>query len=79
MEANLNLTDPQKQALFRGEAVPVLVESTNCVVLRADLFERVKAVLDEGPDEEQVGRLIDENMRDDDLEDPLLDSYQRYR
>jgi hypothetical protein len=79
MEPVMHLTDPQKQAVARGEAVAVLVDSTACVVLRADVFQRVKAVLEEGLEPEQVGRLIDENMREVDAGDPLLDSYQRYR
>ncbi len=77
MDMNVQLTAPQKEAVFRGEAVPVVIESTECVVVRADVFQRVKAVLDDGLDAEQIGRLVDANMRDDDLADPLLDSYQR--
>lgn len=77
MDMNVQLTAPQKEAVFRGEAVPVVIESTECVVVCADVFQRVKAVLDDGLDAEQIGRLVDANMRDDDLADPLLDSYQR--
>jgi len=59
--------------------VPVIVDSTDCIVVRADIFQRFKAALDDALEPEQVGRLIDENMRDEDADDPLLDSYQRYR
>ncbi len=75
----MDLTNDQKEAVVRGEPVPVLVESTDCIVIRADVFQRFKAALDDGLDPEQVGRLIEENMRDEDLGDPLLDSYQQYR
>ena len=75
----MNLSNDQKEAVARGEAVPVLVESTDCIVIRADVFQRFKAALDDELEPEQVGRLIEENMRDEDLGDPLLDSYQQYR
>jgi hypothetical protein len=77
MDMNMQLTAPQKEAVVRGEAVPVVIESTECVIVRADVFQRVKSVLDDGLDAEQIGLLVDANMRDDDLADPLLDSYQR--
>ncbi|HEX3870616.1 MAG TPA: hypothetical protein VHV77_09280 [Pirellulales bacterium] len=77
MEADLHLTEPQKQAVIRGDAIPVTIESTDCVVVRADVFQRVRALVDEGLHAEQIGQLIDENMRDEDTDDPLLDSYQR--
>lgn len=75
----MDLTDDQKEAVVRGEPVPVLVESTDCIVIRADVFQRFKAAIDDGLEPEQVGRLIEDNMREDDLDDPLLDSYQQYR
>lgn len=79
METNVHLTEAEKQAVVRGEAVSVVLESTDCVLVRADVFRRVKAVLEDGLEPEQLGRLIEENMREEDIGDPLLDSYQRYR
>jgi hypothetical protein len=55
----MDLTDDQKEAVVRGEAVPVLIGSTDCIVIRADVFQRFKAALDDGLDPEQVGRLIE--------------------
>ena len=75
----MNLTSDQQQAIFRGEAVPVVVGSTECVVVRADVFGRVKAVLEDGLESDQVRRLVEQNMQDYDQGDPLLDSYQVYR
>lgn len=75
----MDLTNDQKSAVVRGEAVPIVVDATECVVVRADVFERVKAVFDDGLTPDQVGHLIDQNMQEFDEGDPLLDSYQSCR
>jgi hypothetical protein len=72
----MDLTNDQKNAVVRGEAVPIVVDATECIVVRADVFERVKAVLEDGLMPDQVGRLIEQNMQEYDEGDPLLDSYQ---
>jgi hypothetical protein len=54
---------------------------TDCVVLRADVYERLRSFLedDDGPDMRTVALLIEQNMREDDENDPLLESYQDSR
>jgi hypothetical protein len=56
---NLQMTDEQQQAIDRGEAVRLTVGATECVVLRRDVYERVKAVLCDGGDvsDEEAARL----------------------
>jgi hypothetical protein len=49
------------------------------VVLRADVYERVRAVLDDALDTDQVRTLVENGMREYDEADPLLESYQKYR
>ena len=51
----------------------------DCVVVRADIFQRVTSVLDDSLRADEVGQLIEHNMREYDEGDPLLDSYQAYR
>jgi hypothetical protein len=79
--APMILTADQWQAVRDGR--PVRIPSPevggDCVVLRADIFERVASILDDGLTSEDVARLIDQNMLEYDEADPLLDSYQSYR
>ena len=42
-------------------------------------FRRLLEEEDDGLDMRQVGMLIEEAMREDDANDPLLESYQKYR
>ncbi len=51
-----------------------------CVILRADVYERLRSLLeDDMPDMRAVALLIEHNMREDDEHDPLLESYQQGR
>jgi hypothetical protein len=76
----IKLTEEQRQHVLQGDPVRVAAPElgTDCVVLRADVFERLRAVLvaDNGPDMRSVAQLIEHNMHEDDAMDPLLESYQ---
>ena len=72
----MDLSADQVRAVERGEAVPITVEQTPCVLIRADLDDRVRAILDI----EAAYPLIDETfqegweapgMADDDQYDEL--------
>jgi hypothetical protein len=76
----IELTEAQRQDIQQGHPVRVAAPEigTDCVVLRADVYDRLRSVLadDEEPDMRSVARLIERNMREDDTNDPLLESYQ---
>jgi hypothetical protein len=75
----LELTEAQRQALQQGSPVRVSPPEVGaeCVILRADVYERLRSLLEEDmPGMRAVGLLIAENMREDDEQDPLLASYQ---
>jgi hypothetical protein len=78
----IELTEQQRQKLCQGEPVKVRPAEVGleCIILRADVYERLRFLLeDDLPDMRAVGRLIEQNMRDDDADDPLLESYQEDR
>jgi hypothetical protein len=77
----MTLTSDQIQQIKDGSTVRVSAPEVgaDCVVLRADVYQRVQALLDDGLSAAEVGRLVERNMADDDALDPLLDSYQHYR
>jgi hypothetical protein len=76
----IELTEQQRQNLLQGNPVRVSMPelSTDCVMLRADVYERLRSVIEEDnePDLRTVTVLIEHNMREDDANDPLLESYQ---
>jgi hypothetical protein len=79
----MTITPEQKQAIERAGEAPVRVEDpeTNDAyyLVKEDVFDRLRTVFDDGLDMKQVGILVDAAMREDDVDDPLLDSYQKYR
>jgi hypothetical protein len=80
----IELTEPLRQALDAApnDPVPVVDPRTNqtYVLIRSEVYDRVKALLD--PDDLEgvnVAALVGEAMREDDTNDPLLESYQKYK
>jgi hypothetical protein len=80
----IELTEQQRQELGKDQPVRVRDPQTNetYVLIKADVYERFRRLLedeDDGLDMRQVGLLIEEAMREDDANDPLLESYQDYK
>lgn len=77
----MQVTSDQIQAIRQGEPVRITSEEDGleCVVLRADIYDRVSVLLDDSLSQADVGLLIERTMHEDDLQDPLLESYQKYR
>jgi hypothetical protein len=69
----MELSADQIRAVENGEAVPVTVAHTPCVLLRADIYERAKAVLEI----EETYPLLDESFREG-WEAPGMTDYDRY-
>ncbi|MGH7170066.1 MAG: hypothetical protein ACRELG_07310 [Gemmataceae bacterium] len=75
----IELTEEQRHNVLQGNAVRVVTPEfgIDCVLLRADVYERLRSVLEEDElDMRTVALLIEQNMREDDANDPLLESYQ---
>ena len=75
----MKLTDDEKQAVQQGKPVEFREDGVDCVILRADLFERYRRQMSETLASESVTKLIDDAMADIDAGDPILDSYQKHR
>lgn len=77
----MQVTFDQIQAIRQGEPVRITSQEDGleCVVLRADIYDRVSVLLDDSLSQADVGLRIERTMHEDDLQDPLLESYQKYR
>lgn len=78
MKQIVSLPAEQQKALEQGEAVPVTEAQTQleCVVIRADMYERVKSLLP-GFDPKEAYPAIDEVFRED-WSDPKMAEYDNY-
>ena len=76
----MDLTSEQVLAIDHGDAVPIVVDGRSCVLLREDVFDRVKRVIDfddsESSPEEMYPAII---AAWDEEDDPGLDAYQEYK
>lgn len=77
----MNLTNEQLQAFEKGEAVELTLNGIPCVVLRKEVYDRVKSIMeyddsDDLPSPAALSTLVRETMAEDDANDPLLDSYR---
>jgi hypothetical protein len=78
----LELTDEQSQVVAAGPGPYRVVDPQTkraYVLLSAEAYEQMRDLLDDGLDMRQVGALVNENMREYDEDDPLLESDQRQR
>jgi hypothetical protein len=76
----IELTQEQRQELDEPEPARVRDPKTNTtyVLVRADVYERLRGFLEDGGlDMRQVAVLVERAMREDDAGDPALAFYQR--
>lgn len=68
----MELSHEQQVALEHGEAVPVIIGHTPCIVVRQDIFEQSR---DSSPADwyAAIEQVLDQG------EDPGLESYQHYK
>lgn len=70
-------------AAAQGDNLRLRDPNTNedYVLIKAKLYDQIRGLLDDDPElnMRQVGQLIHEAMREDDKDDPLLQSYQNYQ
>ena len=74
----MDLSNDEIQALDQGDAVSIVVDGRECVVLRRDIYDRVKRVVeyDEMNPEESYPAIL---AAWDQEKDPGLDAYQDYK
>lgn len=75
---SIELTQEQMAVVARGEAVRVSEGGADLVLVRADVFERLRADAQDDFDPREAYPLVDLIMADDDANDPhLKDSEER--
>ena len=73
----MQLTDNEKQAIERGEAVSITLDRTDCVVIRKDVYDRIAA--DNGlATDEEVTRIAWEAGQEIGWNSPEMAQYDNY-
>ncbi|HVW02136.1 MAG TPA: hypothetical protein VHB77_17425 [Planctomycetaceae bacterium] len=78
MDESLILSAEHQKALRRGDPIPVVeaATQTRCVVVREDIFDRLRKLLADF-DPQEVYPALDEVMRED-WSDPRMAEYDDY-
>lgn len=76
----MTLTQDQKQTLQSGDAVHIQEAGLDCVIVRADLYERVRPLLDGDKDwpDEDLRRLLAKSAEANGWTEPEMDAYDNY-
>lgn len=76
----IELTEQQSQELNSAEPIAIDPRTLETYVLiRRDVYERLKAAADDDYDPREGYPLVDQIMAEDDAHDPTLASYQERR
>lgn len=75
----IQLTDEQRRELTGPETLAVdPATQQTYVLIRKEVYERMRALLeDDMPSMEEVARLVERNMKEEDEGDPTLEYYQQ--
>jgi hypothetical protein len=81
VEGFMDLSNHQQTSLENGEAVPVIHAGIPCILVRADVFDDLKAKSYDDSDftPRDAYPMIDRVMAEQDANDPTLDHYQQFR
>ena len=71
----MNLTKEQKQAVESGEAVTVTLEGTECVLIKKELYESVRDLIDDAHPRTMKRHLA--KIMQEDSSDPVMDIYDQ--
>ena len=76
----MHLTSDETHAIENGQVVPVAVNSTDCVIMRKDIFERVKYLIydDSELSHEEMQHLLARLGSLAGWDDPQMDVYDNY-
>ena len=74
----MNLTAEQKQAIEKGEAVPVTVDHTDCILIRKDVYDSVRSLLDDSEwPQEELRHQLAKSAEANGWNEPEMDDYDR--
>ena len=76
----MKLTAPEKSAVANGEAVRVSEDGLECVVLRADVYDRLKHLLydDRQWTDRDLRRILAKSAEGNGWNEPAMDDYDHY-
>ena len=74
----MTLTKEEREAIERAGMVAVTIDGIDCVVVRADLYRQVRAVLTNKLHHDELRAMLARSAQNSDWLDPSMDIYDDY-
>jgi hypothetical protein len=74
----MTFTNEQRSAVQTIGTVPMNIDGIECVVVRADVFEKVQNVLSDGLSHDDLRAMLARSTPGSDWLDPAMDIYDEY-
>lgn len=74
----MTFTDQQRQAVDTAGTVPMTIDGIECVVLRADVFEKVRTAIADELNHDELRQMLARSAQKSDWLDPSMDIYDEY-
>lgn len=76
--SDMTFTQEERKAIEHAGSVAVTVDGIDCVVLRAEVYDRVRAVLTNSLDHDELRAILARSAENSDWLDPSMDIYDEY-
>ena len=77
-EVTMTFTKEQRAAVETSGTVPMTIDGIECVVLRADLYDKVRTVISDGLSHEELRAMLARSAEGSDWLDASMDAYDEY-
>lgn len=74
----MTFTKEEREAIEQAGSVAVTIDGLDCVVLRAELYERARAVLANDLSHDELRAMLARSAENSDWLDPSMDLYDDY-
>ncbi|HJT36438.1 MAG TPA: hypothetical protein VJ783_30730 [Pirellulales bacterium] len=74
----MTFTKEELEAIEQAGSVAVTVDGIDCVVLRAEVYDRVRAVLTNSLDHDELRAMLARSAENSEWLDPSMDIYDEY-
>ena len=76
----MQLDSHQQHAMLAGEPVPLVIQGTECILVRKDIYEKARPMAEgDALHPDTIYELMESALAEDGANDPGLDLYQQYR
>jgi hypothetical protein len=74
----MTFTSQQRQAVDTTGSVPMTIDGVDCVIVRADVFEKVRTAISDELNHDELRQMLARSAQGSDWLDEAMDIYDEY-